>query len=91
MIVNQLPGIMNQKQISLRELSRLTGITYTIIRDVYHSKRRSVQLDVLDKICKTLGVQPGDIYLYLPDDTAATSAGLGYCNVSGKETVNGVL
>jgi len=68
MIENRLPGIMGQKKISIRELSRQTGITYTILRDVYHSQRRSVQLDVLDKICQALQIQPGDIYVYLPEE-----------------------
>lgn len=67
MIINRLPGIMGRKKVSMRELSRETGITYTIIRDVYHSQRRSVQLEVLDKICRTLDVQPGDIFVFVPD------------------------
>ena len=67
MIVNRLPDIMNQKGVSIRELSRTTGITYTTIRGVYHGERRSVQLDVLDAICQTLNVQPGDIYKYAPE------------------------
>lgn len=72
MLKNRLPGIMGQKKMSMRELSRRTGITYTIIRDVYHSQRRSVQLEVLEKICETLDVQPGDIYVYVPDGERGT-------------------
>ncbi len=78
MIVNRLPRLMAQKKLSIRELSRLTGITYTTIRGVYHSERRSVQLDVLDAICQILAVQPGEIYLYVPegDDMVEPSADL---------------
>lgn len=65
MIVNLLPDLMANKNISIRELSRLTGVTYTTIRAVYHGERGSIKLDVLDSICKTLDLQPGDIYRYV--------------------------
>lgn len=64
MIINGLPGILAKQQISIRELSRLTGITYTTVRALYHRERRSVQFEVLDAICRTLNVQPGDIFEY---------------------------
>ncbi len=73
MIVNRLPAIMNQKGISIRELSRVTDITYTTVRAVYHGGRRSVQLDVLDSICRALEIQPGDIYHYYENESAVHS------------------
>ncbi|UCG23863.1 MAG: helix-turn-helix transcriptional regulator [Chloroflexota bacterium] len=57
---------MKQRQVSIRQLSRATGITYTTIRAVYHGQRRSIQLEVLDAICATLRIQPGDIYNHVP-------------------------
>jgi putative transcriptional regulator len=71
MLVNHLPYLMQQKGLSIRELSRQTGITYTTIRAVYHGDRRSVQLDVIDSICRILQVQPGDIYKYYQDESVA--------------------
>ena len=62
MITNQLPRLIAQKGISIRELSRQTGVTYSTIWALVHGRRRSVQLDVLDAVCRVLGVQPGDIY-----------------------------
>jgi putative transcriptional regulator len=70
MIVNLLPMLMEQHELSIRELSRRTGVTYTTIRAVYHGQRRSVNLDVLDAICLSLNVQPGDIFMYLPPGQA---------------------
>ena len=69
MVINRLPAVMAQKKISIRELSRQTGITYTTIRAVYHGERRSVQYDVLDAICRVLQIQPGDIFKYASEDT----------------------
>ena len=70
MIENRLPGLMGQQKVSIRELSRRTGISYTILRDIYHTHRRSIQYDVLNAICRTLEVQPGDIFVYVPDEDA---------------------
>lgn len=63
MLENKLPQLLNQKNISIRELARRTGITYTTIRAVVQGDRRSIQLDVLEQICLVLDIQPGDIYL----------------------------
>lgn len=67
MIVNRLPDLMGQKGISIRKLSSMTGVTYTTIRAVYHSERRSVQLAVIEAICQAMEIQPGDIYVYVPE------------------------
>lgn len=66
-LVNYLPQILKRKDISIRELARRTGVTYTTIRAVVQSERRSIQLEVLEAICSVLDVTPGDIYrLELP-------------------------
>jgi len=65
MIVNTLPEKMQQQGISIRELARRTGVTYTTIRAVYHGERRSIKLDVLDAICQTMHLQPGEIYRFV--------------------------
>ncbi len=74
MVVNRLPFILRQKGLSIRELSRLTGITYTTVRAVYHGDRRSVQIVVMDSICRVMKIQPGDIFKYYPDESAALMA-----------------
>ena len=62
MIRNRLPQLIVQKGISIRQLARETGVTYTTVRAMVHGERRSVQIEVLDAVCGALGVQPGDIY-----------------------------
>lgn len=64
MIVNRLPQLLSQRNISIRELARLTGVTYSTIWALYHMERRSLQFGVLESICRVLEVQPGDIYSY---------------------------
>lgn len=62
MITNRLPQLLAQKGISIRELAREAGVTYSTIWAMVHSRRRSVQLEVLDAVCEVLEAQPGDIY-----------------------------
>jgi putative transcriptional regulator len=62
MISNLLPQILAQKEVSIRQLARDTGVTYSTIWAMVHGRRRSVQLEVLDAVCEVLDVEPGDIY-----------------------------
>jgi putative transcriptional regulator len=72
MIVNMLPELMRIRGLSIRELSRRTGVTYTTIRAVYHGERRSIKLGVLDAICQSLAIQPGEIYKFVPPGGSLT-------------------
>jgi DNA-binding Xre family transcriptional regulator len=62
MIVNRLPELLEQKEISIRTLAKDTGVTYSTIWAMVHGRRRSVQLEVLDAVCEVLSLGPGDIY-----------------------------
>jgi putative transcriptional regulator len=62
LLVNRLPQILAQKRVSIRQLSKMTGVTYTTVWAMVQGQRRSIQLDVLDAVCEVLGIQPGDIY-----------------------------
>lgn len=66
-IDNRLPELLANRKMSIRELSRETGITYTMIRDAYHGERQSIKFDLLEAICKVLDVQPGDIYEFVAE------------------------
>lgn len=69
MIINRLPMILQDKQMSIRELARQTNITYTTIQAIYHMERRSIQFTVLEAICRALDVQPGELFVFQPTDT----------------------
>jgi DNA-binding Xre family transcriptional regulator len=68
MIINRLPQILAEQSLSIRELARRTGVTYSTIWAVVHGERRSVQLEVLEVICLVLTIQPGDIYVIVSGD-----------------------
>ena len=74
MIVNRLPQILAEQGLSIRELARRTGVTYSTIWAVVHGERRSVQLEVLEAICLVLATQPGEIYFVVSDDGQIATA-----------------
>ena len=70
-IDNRLPVLMVERKISIRELSELTDVTYTMVRDIYHGSRQSAKWETIDRICKALGVGIGDIFIYVPEEEGA--------------------
>ena len=68
MIKNNLRHILVDENMSIRELSERTGITYSMVYEFAHMRRSSVQFKVLDVICKVLNVTPGDILIYEPEE-----------------------
>lgn len=67
MIVNRLPHILVDHNMSVLQLSEEIGVAYSTVYGMVKQQRRSVQLDLLDAICRRLGVQPGDIYQYVDE------------------------
>lgn len=74
MIVNRLSRILGERRMSIRELQRRTGLAYVTVYNLYSDKSTRVDFETLDKICRVLEIQPGDILEYAPD-SEATDAG----------------
>lgn len=59
---------MAQKKISLTELSEYVGITMANLSILKNGKAKAIRFSTLDKICKLLECQPGDIIRYVEED-----------------------
>lgn len=57
--------LLNRKGMSKGDLQSLTGISSATMAKVAANK--VISLEVIDKICKVLQCQPGDIMEYIPD------------------------
>ena len=68
MIRIKLSRILGDQRINQAELARLTGIRPATINELYHELVERVNLDHLDKICKVLHCEVGDILEYLPGE-----------------------
>jgi putative transcriptional regulator len=64
MIIIKLSTVLNEANISQRELSRRTGIRQPTISEMCLNKAKSLPVENLDKICSELDCELSDIIEY---------------------------
>jgi putative transcriptional regulator len=66
----RLAAVMADREIDYKELASLTGLAATTVSTHKNLKRMPARLDAktLDKYCKALNCQPGELLRYLDDD-----------------------
>lgn len=67
MIRVNLTKVMFDRQISSKDLAEKIGITQANLSNLKNSKVKGIRFNTLEKLCKTLDCQPGDILEYLPN------------------------
>lgn len=68
MIVITLDVMMAKRKIGLMDLAKDIGITPANLSILKNGKARAIRLDTLEKLCKALDCQPGDLISYVPDE-----------------------
>lgn len=63
---NNLWKLLIDRGINKTKLRELTGIGTSTLAKL--SANEKVSLDVIEKVCKVLDCQPGDIMEYIPDE-----------------------
>lgn len=61
MIVINIDVMLAKRKMSVTELSERVGITMANISILKNGKAKAIKIDTLDKVCKALDCQPGDI------------------------------
>ena len=64
MIIVNLDVMLAKRKMSLTELSEQVGITMANLSILKNGRAKAVRFETLDKICRVLGCQPGDILEY---------------------------
>lgn len=64
MIKVNLDRVMLERKISSKVLAEKVGITQANLSILKTGKARGIRFDTLEKICRTLNCQPGDILEY---------------------------
>ncbi len=67
MIKNRLKILLAERDMNLSQLAEQAGIHYTTMRRFAGDEITSIHKDTLDKVCRALHVQPGDLFVYRPD------------------------
>lgn len=70
MIVINVDVMLAKRKMSVTELSEKVGITIANISILKNGKAKAIKIDTLNKICRALDCQPGDILEWRPDEEA---------------------
>ena len=66
-IVIKLDRVMVEKKVKLNELAQNVGITNANMSNLKTGKAKAIRFSTLERICKILKCQPGDILEYVED------------------------
>lgn len=65
MIIINLDVMMAKRKLGLTELAERVGLTLANLSILKNGKGRAIRFSTLDRICRELGCQPGDILEYV--------------------------
>jgi putative transcriptional regulator len=68
MIRINLNVMLAKRRMTLTQLSKEVGLTYVNLSVLKNERVKAIRLDTLNKICKAIDCQPGDILEYVPDE-----------------------
>ena len=68
MIVVNIDVMMAKRKMSLTELAEKVGITLANMSILKTGKAKAVRFETLDKLCRALDCQPGDLLAYEADE-----------------------
>lgn len=67
MIIINIDVMLAKRKMSVTELSNRVGITMANISILKNGKAKAIKIDTLNKICKALDCQPGNIMEWRDD------------------------
>lgn len=67
MIIVNIDVMLAKRKMSVTELSERVGITLANISILKNGRAKAIKIDTLNKICKALECQPGDILEWRED------------------------
>ncbi|TGY95904.1 transcriptional regulator [Petralouisia muris] len=70
-IIINIDVMLAKRKMSVTELSERVGITMANISILKNGKAKAIKVDTLDKICRALSCQPGEILEWRDEDGKA--------------------
>jgi putative transcriptional regulator len=59
---------LGKRKMTQKDLAELTNIRPATIHAYYYEKVVRIEVDQINRICKALNCQPGDLLTYTPDE-----------------------
>lgn len=67
-IIFNIDVMLAKRKMSVTELSQRVGITMANISILKNGKAKAIKVSTLQKLCKVLDCQPGDLLEYCPEE-----------------------
>lgn len=67
-IIINIDVMLAKRKMSVTELSEKLDITMANVSILKNGRAKAIKLDTLNKLCKALDCQPGDLLEYRPDE-----------------------
>lgn len=77
MIEVRIEQLLDERGQTFYWLAKQTGIGYTSLWRLRHEEAKGVSFDFLERICRVLQCQPGDLLVWIDDKTEAGRAKRG--------------
>ena len=74
MIKVHLGRLLGKKRMTMAALQRRTGLDKNTISRLYHGKTESISFTTLDRICRAMECEVGDVLEYEPDSEMCLDA-----------------
>ena len=71
MIIVNLDVMLAKRKMSVTQLSQQVGITMANISILKNGRAKAVKLETLDRVCRVLDCQPGDLLEYREEPQGA--------------------
>lgn len=68
MIKNRLKVVLAERDSNLNQLADSLDLHYTSLWRFAQDETGTINKDILDLVCQALEVQPGDIFVYVPEE-----------------------
>lgn len=67
-IIVNIDVMLARRKMSVTELSERLGITMANVSILKNGKAKAVKVETLNRLCRILDCQPGDLFEYVPDE-----------------------
>ncbi len=67
-IIVNIDVMLAKRKMSVTELSDKLGITMANVSILKNGKAKAVKIETINKLCKVLDCQPGDLFAYEEDE-----------------------
>ena len=67
MIIVNVDVMLAKRKMRVSDLAERVGITLANVSILKNGHAKAIRVDTLNKLCKALDCQPGDLFEYVPD------------------------